>query len=74
MTTQTKTHLEQAIEEGHAKIVGEGKTQRIHYVVSNHSEQWSDQEEKVHAEFWTELIYGLNSRRRLFLFPKPCLN
>ena len=74
MTTQTKTRLEQAIEEGHAKIAGESKTQRSHYVASNHSERSSDQEEKVRAEFWAELIYGLNSRRRLVLFPQPCLN
>lgn len=57
MTTQPKTYLEQAIEDGHAKITGEGKTQRIHYIAASHSERWSDPEEKVRAEFWAELIY-----------------
>lgn len=57
MTTSTKTYLEQAIKDGHAKIGGEGKTQRIHYIAANHSERWSDPEEKVRAEFWAELIY-----------------
>lgn len=57
MTTPTKTYLERAIEAGHAKISGEGKTQRIHYIAANHSERWSDPEEKVRAEFWAELIY-----------------
>lgn len=50
-----KTYLEQAIEDGYAKIIGEGKTQRIHYAAANHSERWSDPEEKVRAEFWAEL-------------------
>ena len=62
MTTQTKTHLELAIEEGHAKITGEGKAQRIHYVAASHSERWSDPEEKVRAEFWAELIYKYQYR------------
>lgn len=57
MSSQQKTYLEQAIEEGHAKITGEGKNQRIHYIAANHSERWSDPEEKVRAEFWAELIY-----------------
>lgn len=57
MTIQTKTYLEQAIDDGHVKIIGDGKTQRIHYSAANHSERWSDPEEKVRAEFWAELIY-----------------
>jgi type I restriction enzyme M protein len=55
MTTQT--YLERAIEDGHAQIVGDGKAQRIHYIQANHSERYSDPEEKVRAEFWAELIY-----------------
>lgn len=62
MTTQTKTYLEQAIEDGQAKITGTGKTQRIHYVAASHSERWSDPEEKVRAEFWAELIYKYQYR------------
>ena len=62
MTTSTKTYLEQAIEDGHAKIGGEGKTQRIRYVAANHSERWSDPEEKIRAELWAELIYKYHYR------------
>jgi type I restriction enzyme M protein len=52
-----KTYLEQAIEDGHAELSGEGKKERIHYIAAEHSERWSDPEEKVRAEFWAELIY-----------------
>lgn len=62
MTTQPKTYLERAIEDGYAKISGEGKTQRIHYNAASHSERWSDPEEKVRAEFWAELIYKYQYR------------
>ncbi len=63
MTSETPTYLEQAIKDGHARIGGEGKTQRIHYnIVANHSERWSDPEEKVRAEFWAELIYKYQYR------------
>lgn len=58
----TKTYLERAIEEGHAKFSGEGKTQRIHYIAADHSERYSDPEEKVRAEFWAELIYKYEYR------------
>lgn len=62
MTTQPKTYLERAIEDGHVRISGEGKTQQIHYVDANHSERWSDPEEKVRAEFWAELIFNYQYR------------
>jgi type I restriction enzyme M protein len=62
MTTQPKTYLEQAIQEGYANISGDGKTQRIRYVAANHSEHWSHPEEKVRAEFWAELIYKYQYR------------
>ena len=51
------TYLERARADGHAEIVGEGRNERIHYIVAGHSERWSDPEEKVRAEFWAELIY-----------------
>lgn len=62
MSHQIKTYLEQAIEDNFAKISGEGKAQRIHYIAANHSERWSDPEEKVRAEFWAELIYKYQYR------------
>ena len=57
MTSQQKTYLERAIEDGHAKIIGEGRTQKITYLAVNHSERYADPEEQVRAEFWAELIY-----------------
>ena len=53
-----QTYLEQAIEDGRAELSGEGKKERIHYIAAEHSERWSDPEEKVRAEFWAELIYN----------------
>lgn len=58
----TKTYLEKAIEDGHAKFTGEGKTQRVYYIAADHSERYSDPEEKVRAEFWAELIYKYEYR------------
>ena len=55
--TNNSTYLERAIEDGHAEIFGEGRTERIHYIAVEHSERWADPEEKVRAEFWAELIY-----------------
>ena len=55
MTQQT--YLERAINDGHAKFTGEGKTQRIVYLAVNHTERYSDPEEQVRAEYWAELIY-----------------
>ena len=51
------TYIERAIADGHVEITGEGKTKRIFYKDANHSERWSDPEEKVRAEFCAELIY-----------------
>ena len=50
-------YLNHAIDDGHVNLSGEGKTERINYVAADHSERWSDPEEKVRAEFWAELIY-----------------
>jgi len=54
---ETRTFLQRALKDGHAKITGEGKAQRIVYLAVNHSERYSDPEEQVRAEFWAELIY-----------------
>ena len=51
------SYLYHAIADGHAEITGEGRTQRIHYIDADHSERYSDPEEKVRAELWAELIY-----------------
>lgn len=51
------TYLERAIKDGHAKIAGEGKQQKILYLAINQTERFSDPEEQIRAEFWAELIY-----------------
>lgn len=52
------TYLEQAIKASYAFTTGSDKREKITYVSSdNHSENFSDPEEKVRAEFWAELIY-----------------
>lgn len=69
MPTKTpKTYLEQAISDGQAEIKGEGKKERIHYLAADHSERWSDPEEKVRAEFWAELIYKYDYDPKLIKF------
>lgn len=61
MDEKTKiTYLPQACGHGLASIVGEGKSQKIFYKTSDHSEKYSDPEEQVRAEFWAELIYRYN--------------
>lgn len=57
MNTQEK-YLNRAINDGYAHIIDEKGKQKITYVSSNnHSENYSDPEEQVRAEFWAELIY-----------------
>ena len=51
------SYLERAINDGHAKLSGEGKQQKILYAAVNHTERYADPEEQVRAEFWAELIY-----------------
>jgi type I restriction enzyme M protein len=51
------SYLERSLKDGHAKLTGEGKQQKILYVAVNHTERYSDPEEQVRAEFWAELIY-----------------
>lgn len=62
------SYLERALADGHARITGEGKSERIHYVSADHSERWSDPEEKVRAEFWAELIYKYEYRSERIRF------
>ena len=57
MITVSGAYIDRAFADGHAEIVGEGRTERIRYVAADHSERWSDPEEKVRAELWAELIY-----------------
>ena len=52
-----QTYLECALADGLAELSGEGRSERIRYVDADHSERWSDPEEKVRAELWAELIY-----------------
>ena len=51
------TYLNRALADGHAGITGEGHNERIRYAAADHSERWSDPEEKVRAELWAELVY-----------------
>ncbi len=53
----SQTYLELALADGLAELSGEGRSQRIRYAAADHSERWSDPEEKVRAELWAELIY-----------------
>ena len=59
MTTsqELQTYIELALRDGLAELSGEGQNRRIRYVAADHSERWSDPEEKVRAELWAELIY-----------------
>lgn len=51
--------IKKAESEGYLRFAGEGKNQRVYYVHSNnHSEKWSDPEEKVRAAFYAELIFN----------------
>jgi type I restriction enzyme M protein len=60
-----QTYLEKAIAAGQVRIEVSGRGERIVYVVAEHSERWSDPEEKVRAEYYAELIhrYGYPARR-----------
>ena len=53
----TDDYLERALREGHLQTITKGKTERILYVASGHSERWNDPEEKERAKFYAELIY-----------------
>ena len=52
------TNLERAKKDGYIDITGPDTKQKITYITSdNHSENYSDPEEKVRADFWADLIY-----------------
>lgn len=50
-------YLDRALRDGHARLAGVGKQQRITYLAVNHTERYASLEERVRAEFWAELIY-----------------
>jgi type I restriction enzyme M protein len=50
-------YLRRAIAEGHAELLQEGRSQRIHYIATGHREIFADPEEQVRASYWAELIY-----------------
>jgi type I restriction enzyme M protein len=60
-----QTYFEKAIAAGDVRIEASGRGERIVYVAAEHSERWSDPEEKVRAEYYAELIhrYGYPARR-----------
>jgi type I restriction enzyme M protein len=66
--TNTKSFFERALSDGRVQITGEGKGERIRYVDADHSERWSDPEEKVRAEFWAELVYRYEYSPRRIAF------
>ena len=51
------TNTEMALREGHLRLDKSGKTEKVVYVAVGRAERWSDSEEKVRAEFYSELIY-----------------
>jgi type I restriction enzyme M protein len=53
----SEEYLRRALDEGHLKLQGEGRSERIIYTAVAHSERWADPEEKVRAAFYAELIY-----------------
>lgn len=50
-------YLSKAFREGHLHTTHKGKTERVVYAATGHSERWGDPEEKVRAAFYAELIY-----------------
>lgn len=59
MTDKTNqiAFLDRALTDGHVKLTGEGKQQKIIYIAINHTERYADSEEQVRAQYWAELIY-----------------
>lgn len=57
--SESEELIRKAEAEGYLRFTGEGKNQRVVYVHSGeHSERWSDPEEKVRAAFYAELIFN----------------
>jgi type I restriction enzyme M protein len=52
-----ESFTERAMRDGHLRIDKSGRFEKIVYAAANRSERWSDLEEKVRAEFYSELIY-----------------
>src|SRR5580704_6298916 len=46
-----------ALEDGHLRLDRSGRIEKVVYAAVNRSERWSDPEEKVRAECYSELIY-----------------
>ena len=57
------SYLERAITDGHAKLTGEGKQQKILYVAVNHTERYADPEEQVRAGFNLNPVVRMAARR-----------
>ena len=57
MTMEDQDFLQRALTDGHLQLITSGKSERIRYVAVNHTEKWSDPEEKVRASQYAELIY-----------------
>ena len=49
--------IQRAIKDGYLQLIVSGNTEKIRYVIVNHSEKWSDPEEKVRSAYYAELIY-----------------
>lgn len=45
-------YLSQAFREGHLQTTHKGKTERVVYAATGHSEKWGGPEEKVRAAFY----------------------
>ena len=52
-----QTYLERSIAAGHVRIETSSRGERVVYVAAEHSERWSDPEEKIRAEYYAELIH-----------------
>jgi hypothetical protein len=71
------SYLERAITDGHAKLTGEGKQQKILYVAVNHTERYAGPEEQVRAGFWAELpprVAATPRRSRWTRRPRRAIN
>lgn len=52
-----ETYLQRALDVGHLVIEESGRGDRVRYVAVDHTENWKDPEEKVRAEYYSELIH-----------------
>ena len=63
-----QAYLDMAIADDLVRFFSDGRSDRILYVPVNHSERWSDPEEAVRAELWSELIYKYDYPAERILF------